>query len=173
MKIPKFRNTTRLIRWMKRFGSPERLPADREEVFFKTKKEDPVLVAHNLCQYCWVVGKVDERLEGLLKAAPNCVVEYARMCFNRGFGEISDDLKNSLKPHSASLYHLADIYSKRLPKELEDCFDHPRWAFEYSKRVICGRLPSHLESVFFKDTQYASGYAFEVIRGFEMGRARI
>lgn len=166
MKIPKFRNTARLIRWMKKMGWSERLPPDREEVFFKTKKEEPHYVAANLANYCWIVGKVDERLEGLLKSHPTPVIEYARMCHHRGFGEISEDLKNSIKTYSSALYYLAELYGKRLPVELEDCFDDPRWAFQYSKEILRGRLPSHLESVFFKDTAYASRYAFEVIRGF-------
>lgn len=166
MKIPKFRNTTRLVRWMKKMGHIERLPRDREQVFFTTKKEDPNMVAHNLAQYCWVVGKIDENLESLLKANCSAVIEYARMCHHRGHGEISDDLKNSLKNNSGALYQLAEMYGKRLPKELEDCFDQPMWAFQYAKNVLCGRLPAHLENVFFKNTQYASRYAFEVIRGF-------
>lgn len=166
MKIPKFRNTTRLVRWMNKNHHNERLTADREEVFFKTKKEEPYLVAHNLAQYCWRVGKVEERLENLLKAHSSAVIEYARMCWNRNLGEISKDLKDSLKGHSAALYNLAQLYDSRLEKELEDTFEHPNWAFQYAKDILRGRLPAHLESIFFKDARMASKYAFEVIRGF-------
>jgi hypothetical protein len=48
--------------------------------------------------------------------------------------------------------------------------DDPRFCFTYSKEVLKGRLPSHLESVFFKDSYIASRYAFEVIRGFSSVR---
>jgi hypothetical protein len=165
MRIPKFRNTTRLLRWVSKFHGGKRLPRDREQVFFTVKKEEPQQVAMNLAQYCCHFGKIEEEFENLLKACPDAVLTYARTANNMGF-EFSSDLEDSLKGKSSQLYSLACMRGCRLPARLEDTIEHPYFALHYATEVLKGRLPPHLETVFFKDARVASQYAFEVIRGF-------
>lgn len=165
MRIPKFRNTTRLVRWVNKYQSGTRLPRDREQVFFTTKKELPELVASNLAEYCHHVGKIEPEFENLLKANPDAVLTYARIGIHHGF-EISEEIEDALKGHCSQLYSLAVSRGRRLPERLEDTINEPYWALQYATEVLKGRLPSHLESVFFKDARVASQYAFEVIRGF-------
>lgn len=166
MRIPKFRNTTRLVKWMKRMDYWERLPSSHEEVFFTVKKEEGYVVAYNLTMYCWRVGKLEPRFENLLIGHPDSVIEYAKILKSKQLGEISEELKVSLKGVGRCLFQLAELYERRLPKELEDTMEDPAFAYRYAKDILCGRLPSHLEPVFFKNTTYASKYAFDVIRGF-------
>jgi len=166
MRTPKFRNTARLLLWMKRHGWGERLPSHSEQVFFNSKKEDPSTIAVNLATYAWVAGKLELPFESVLKNSPMAVVDYAKMLLARVNEKISEDLQDSLKGCSAQLVQLAQVYKERLPARLEDTICEPYWALDYAKSVLRGRLPSHLECVFFKDPRIASRYAFEVIRGF-------
>ena len=165
MKIPKFRNTTRLLRFVKKYHAHKRLPRDREQVFFTSKKETPEFVAQTLSEYAWHSGKLEVDLENLLKASPSAVITYAR-AIRREDLDISEDLEDALKGHSNQLYQLAQMRDKRLPTRLEDTIDKPYFALKYATDILHGRLPSHLETVFFKDARVASQYAFEVIRGF-------
>jgi hypothetical protein len=174
-KIPKFRSTTRLALWMRNnwthLRQPEtnrsRLPAEREEVFF-TSKENPSVIACNLAEYALRTGRLEEKFEQLLKADAGATLRYLNTM--KHFEEtISEDLLDSLKGKSPQLLSWAKT-TGRLPTHLEDSMDDPRFCFTYSKEVLKGRLPSHLESVFFKDSYIASRYAFEVIRGFSSVR---
>lgn len=165
MKIPKFRNTTRLVHWMRKSGHRERLSNEHEQVFFKCKKEDPTLIASNLAQYSWYVGSLGSELEALLKCNHHSIYEYARMLHNRHL-ELPEALENELSGDSRYLVLVAELRERRLPTHLEDTIDDPSWAYKYAKVVLLGRLPAHLEKVFFKDTYWASKYAFDVIRGF-------
>jgi hypothetical protein len=164
MKIPKFRNTTRLLRFVKKYHQ-KRLPRYVEEVFFKTKKEEPRVVAQNLAEYTWHAGKMEVEFENLLKADADAVLTYARVLFHQEL-KISEELEDSLKGHSCQLYMLAQMRGERLPARLEDTIDDPYYALSYATSVLKGRLPAHLEPVFFKSSRFASQYAFEVIRGF-------
>lgn len=165
MKIPKFRNTTRLLRFVNKYHTQNRLPRDREQVFFTTKKEPPEVVATNLSEYTWHAGKLEVEFENLLKASPEAVITYARVLHNREM-KISEDLEDALKGHSNQLYSLAQMREERLPARLEDTISDPYFALKYATDILHGRLPSHLEPVFFKSARFASQYAFEVIRGF-------
>lgn len=167
LKIPKFRTARRLVGWMEQNWhrlNPCRLPGDREEVFFKTKKESPQELAGLVAIYSNRVGKLEPRLEELLKANKDSVIAYIQALRSRE-QKVSQDLMDSLAGDSRNLYRLGKLQG-RLPQHLEDTIVDPRFAFMYSKEVLRGRLPSHLEDVFFKDTYYAAKYAFEVIRGF-------
>ena len=167
LKIPKFRTATRLVAWMEQNGhrlNPCRLPEDREQVFFRTKKETPQELAACVASYAHRVGKLEPRFEELLKANHDSVISYVQAVRPRE-QEVSEDLIDSLAGDSRSLFRLGKEIG-RLPKHLEDTFGDPRFAFLYAKEVLRGRLPSHLEDVLFKDAYYAAKYAFDVIRGF-------
>lgn len=167
MKIPKFRNTTRLVKWVKKWHSGSRLPRDREQVFFTSKKESPELIAQNLADYSWNSTGLEAEFEKILVAHPPSVITYARR-INQFNTRISEYLEDSLKGHTMQLYELACLYNQRVPTRLEDTIvdGSPYWALRYATEIIRGRLPLHLESVFFKDARIASQYAFQVIRGF-------
>jgi hypothetical protein len=168
LKIPRFRTSKRLVAWMEnnwhRLQPVCRLPADREQVFFKTKKERPEELAACVASYAHRVGKLDEPLEELLKANHDMVISYAETLMGRD-QEVPQNLMDSLAGDSRNLYRLGKIVG-RLPEYLESTISEPRFAFMYSKEVLCGRLPSKQEDVFFGSEYYAAKYAFEVIRGF-------
>ena len=170
MSIPKFRNTARLVKYVKKIGNYERLPREIEQVFFTTKKETPEFVAENLAFYSNYVGKLEPEFERILKGSNNAILQYARVLHNRMNCRISEELQDNLKGDSSNLYSLALLYDSRLPAHLEDSIDQPFFALKYATDVLRGRLPKHMEDVFFKDTRMASEYAFDVIRGFSSVR---
>lgn len=163
--IPKFRNTSRLVQFVAKNWSSinSRLPPDREEVFFKTK-EEPARVATNLYAYSNYVGKMPERFEELLKANKQSLLNYIVRMDNTGLH--CEALLDDLRGHGMLLYRWAKSTDKRLPEHLEGSIEDPNPAYYYAKEVIRGRLPAHMEKVFFKDPYWASKYAFDVIRGF-------
>lgn len=167
LKIPRFRSAKRLVMWME--GNWHRLktcrlPAEVEQVFFKTKKEAPNELAGCVAMYAHRVGKLEEPFEELLKANHDSVIAYIQALMGRE-QEVSQNLVDSLAGDSRNLYRLGKIVG-RLPEHLESTISDPRFAFMYSKEVLCGRLPSKQEDVFFGSDYYAAKYAFEVIRGF-------
>ena len=127
MQIPKFRKTSRLIKYVQFNGLNSRLPSDREEIFF-TAKEEPHTIASAVASYAGNVGQLDEKLENLLKIkdSPQVlgpIMHYAKVLRNRGV-------------HS-------------LPLHLEEClkgYDHDM--LRYAKDVLRGRLPEYLENTF-------------------------
>jgi len=170
-KIPKFRTAPRLVEWVKKNWHGERLSSDREAVFFKYVDKHPVRAASLVAEYASFVGKLDSALEELLKADLQSLLRYVKICHSRE--EDVGNLVYSLKTNSNLLYSWAHHCKKRLPKDLEDCLDDgtpscPRWCYRYAKEVLKGRLPEHLEEVFpkYNDSDHASLYAFDVIRGF-------
>jgi hypothetical protein len=175
-KIPKFRTTHRLVLWMKNNWTAihnydtnrARLPPDHEEVFFKSKKEAPEVIASNLAEYAFRAGKLEPRFEELLKCDAGAVLRYLKS-MHRLEEATSEDLLHCLKGKNPQLYGWAQTVG-RLPSFLEDTFDEPKHCFFYAQQILRGRLPSHLEGVFFKDAYFASKYAFEVIRGFSSVR---
>lgn len=168
VKVPKFRSARRALEWLRknRFNSQmDRLPPEREEVFFKDKSDPSVLAGHVLAYSRYVCQPLGERFEELLKPNKGAVLCYIREAHSRG-QELNQSLVDELKGSSNNLYHWACHIEQRLPKHLEDSIEEPLWALKYAKDVLRGRLPKHLEKVFFKSAEYASQYAFEVIRGF-------
>jgi len=167
IKIPKFRTVRRLVMWMERNWHRigwHRLPREREQVFFTTKGESPENVASCLARYSHWSGKLESDLEELLKPHRDSVLDYIRVVVGME-QEASESLMLSLSGDSRNLYRLGKVVG-RLPQTLEDTISEPKFAFLYAKEVLCGRLPRHLEDVFFKDAYFAAKYAFEVIRGF-------
>lgn len=173
ISIPKFRSARRLLQWMERNwsrfvqeGRPTRLPPERERVFLTTKREEPSVVASCIARYARWSGRLEGEYEEVLRPFGDQLFEYMR---NVHFKEQSaEHLLDWLSGDSRNLYKWAKLIDSRLPKHLEDTISDPRCAFLYSKEVLLGRLPSHLEEVFFADAEgyYAAKYAFEVIRGF-------
>lgn len=168
IKIPKFRNARRALDWLKKNryneNAPRRLPEDREEVFFNGKT-DPVQLSHIVVSYSSFVGRrLSPRFEELIVQSHQALFQYIRLHWDNDEGD--PELLNNLKGDSRFLYHYATWKNRRLPKHLEDSIEEPHYALKYAKEVIRGRLPEHLEKVFFKSAEHASEYAFEVIRGF-------
>lgn len=65
VSIPRFRTTTRLITWMRRNRVNERVPAEIEQVFFKSK-ESADRVSNNIRLYANMAGSVSEALESCI-----------------------------------------------------------------------------------------------------------
>lgn len=167
IKIPMFRTTSRLIRWIEKHGWNERLDEEREKVFFKpSKKEDPSAIAHNVAMYANMVGKLPVEFERLLAHSAQATYTYCTHLHSHRGEELSTEVVDYMKGHSVLLVRWAHCIESRLPKHLEDSIQDPGQCLKYAKEILKGRLPSHLESVFFKDIYYATKYAFEVIRGF-------
>lgn len=168
VKVPKFRSARRALEWLRknRYNNQmDRLPPEREEVFFKDKSEPSTLAGHVLAYSRYVGQPLGERFENLLRPNKGAVLHYIREMHQRG-NEVNHSLLEELKGSSNHLYNWACHTEQRLPKHLEDSMDEPLWVLKYAKDVLRGRLPEHLEKVFFKSAEYASQYAFEVIRGF-------
>ena len=170
MKIPKFRVTGRISTWFDKHGHGDlpngRLPSEIEEVFFKSK-EDAYVIAQNVADYAHYVGRLELRFEKLMVGHPDAAFNYLTNVRHDG-GELNPELLNTLKGHGGYLVQWSKIVASRLPPELEDTLKDAdaRYAYQYAKEVLCGRLPEHLEDVFFKDETIAARYAFDVIRGF-------
>lgn len=165
-RIPKFRSARRAVEWLKRErwnDGPNRLPADREEVFFK-EDSDLKQQAHHVFAYSQYVGeRLSPRFESILIHNHTCLLNYMKINLGK-----EDDLSllENLKGDSQHLYHWAAWTGRRLPSHLEESIEEPYYALKYATEVVRGRLPEKMEKVFFKSAQHASEYAFEVIRGF-------
>lgn len=181
VKIPKFRKTGRIASWMDKNEYTFRMPEEIENLFFTTK-EDAEEVLINLTEYHRQIDEpLPENLENLLyekaketipKAEENLsfVYDFLGYCF-RGVScadntESFQKYIDLYKGKSTHLVQWAKWTNKRLPTHLEDSIDDPQELLDYAKEVVKGRVPSHLEDVFFKDVHVATQYAFDVIRGF-------
>lgn len=175
MKIPKFRVASRVNSWLEKHGTGSlpngRMPSDREGVFFKGK-EDDCIIADQVAEYASHVGPLELRFEKLMVGHPNAAYNYLRTVWyaksNNPELELNPELLNTLKGQGYFLLAWSQVTGERLPTELEDTFKdaEPQYAYEYAKKILCGRLPEHIEDVFFKCEVYAARYAFDVIRGF-------
>jgi hypothetical protein len=173
-KIPKFRSAARLVLWFRQKWHSTRLSPDREKVFFKCADKNPVAAATRLAEYAGFVGKLDSNLELLFLAEPQQLLKYIKTVHSRE-QEVNPALVEALKSRGSSslLYSWAIHIKRRLDEDLENALDDgtpqcAKWCYRYSKDVLRGRLPEHLEDVFSKydDSYHASKYAFDVIRGF-------
>lgn len=181
VKIPKFRKTLRVGDWMDKHEHYERLPKEIEQVFFKTKEGYAERVQGLVGYLLHIEGDKPEELENLLY---ECAVKAIEMeeeqnrnsnayyildyCTKRYqySGVIEDRFVDLLKGASHQLFSWARTIQKRLPAHLEDSIDDPSVLLCYATEIVRGRLPSHLEQVFFKNVHVATRYAFDVIRGF-------
>jgi len=176
IKIPRFRKVGRISTWMEKNEYSESNP-EIEKLFFSTNEPaEDVLVA--LISYNDMVSDMRQELKDLLyDKAVICippanqnltyVQEYKAYCYRLWIDDTLEQKYIDLfKGKSGCLGDWAGMTDERLPDYLEDSIDDPDVLLDYSKRVLRGRLPSHLEDVFFKDVRVATEYAFEVIRGF-------
>jgi hypothetical protein len=170
MNVPKFRSTTRLVRWVSKNHQTTRIPFDRESLFLNGK-ETQSLRAANLANYACYVGRAKE-LEGILVGEHQAALSYLKAAYSRE-KVVCEEVLPILKGHADCLYQWGR-HIGRLPKELEDSFlgapDSPRYGFLYAKEVLRGRLPEHLEEILESSSHFAAKYAFEVIRGFSSCR---
>lgn len=169
IKIPKFRTPGRALAWMKRNRRTYkgRLPEEREQVFFKCKI-DPYLLASLVLEYFQRTGyePLPEKFENLLRPNHQALLSYLQQTCSKDGRQADPSLVDEFKGDSCCLVNWARNMESRLPKHLEDSIEDPHWALCYATEVLRGRLPEHLEKVFFKDAETASQYAFKVIRGF-------
>lgn len=181
-KIPKFRKSIRISKWMNDNGHHERIP-EAEHLFFNTT-ESPREILKSLIAYSCMANYWDsEDKIPLPEELENLMHEKAKACI--------PETESPYDPHVHELFHYckrnpekaqkfidlfegkcgrlvqwAQFTKKRLPQHLEDSLSDPEELLTYAKEVIRGRLPEHLENVFFKDVHLATEYAFDVIRGF-------
>ena len=189
VKIPKFRKTSRIASWMEKNEYEGRMPKEVENLFFTTK-ESATEILNSLTDYHDRIDQfLPEELENLLyekakESIPNAdesfSFEFLNYLRNRSAYEddnyderFSDESLSNIQKYidlykgkSSQLVRWAVWTNKRLPAHLEDSISDPEELLTYSKEVLRGRLPSHLEDVFLKDVHTATQYAFDVIRGF-------
>lgn len=132
--IPKFRLTSRLIRWIEEeYYGYTRLPKNIEEVFFKSK-EDPQTIANNLIRYAQKTSQdnLDSDLEGVIKKCPSAVVQYIYhlKCHSK---PISKDLLPCLKGHGEQIAHVAQSFGRL--KDYEDDIQHPEHFVIYIQNI--------------------------------------
>lgn len=180
VKIPKFRKTSRIAPWMEKNEYEGRLPEEVENLFFNTKESAEEILISLTDYHDRIDQSLPENLENLLyekakETIPNAaenlsfVYDFLRYCWNTVVEFEKKDAQKYIDLYKGKSTHLvqwARWTDKRLPDYLEDSIDDPVELLDYAKVVVRGRLPSHLEDVFFKDVHMATQYAFDVIRGF-------
>lgn len=121
LHVPKFRCVARLTDWVRRRYVKNRLPADKEQVFFKVAEKDPKLAAKHLCLYAQWVGPLDENLEELLKVSPESVMSYGETISRATAGSkrLPVGLHSVLAGNFQLLIRLARHLNGRISPELE------------------------------------------------------
>lgn len=141
IQAPRFRSTTRLVQWVRRYRFPGRLPLDSERCFFRTK-EAPEKVSKNLLYYSNYAGELGE-LESLL--LPSELPQYVRVLHTKGV-KPSLSILSLLDPERLVW---ASSFLKRLPEELEARIKDPSLMASYAAEV--GPLREDLEDVMLGD----------------------
>lgn len=167
-KIPKFRTLNGLVSWVRNKNIRDRLPAEREELFFKSNEND-VKKSVYLGQYAAYVGKLSPELEELLVHDLASVVDYQCRIHREGHGLLPDHILKHLEGKDRLLVRLGRGLG-RLPSWLEDTINEPKSIVDYAKYVVKDRLPSHMEERLVGDADQAVKYAFDVVRGFSSPR---
>lgn len=132
--IPKFRLTSRLVKWIEEeYYGQTRLPKNIEEVFFKSK-EDQQTIANNLIRYAQRVSQdnLDSGLEGVIKKCPSAVVQYIHHLTSHS-KPISSDLIPVLKGHGEQIAQVAQSVGRL--KEYEDDIQHPEHFVNYINNI--------------------------------------
>lgn len=156
LHTPKFRTVGRLTDWVRRRRIAVRLSPDREQVFFKTAKDDPKSAATHLVKYAEWVGPLDAGLENLLRADPACVMAYGEVIARR-FVKLPDHLHSCLAGNYQLLIRLvrhlsgtnAACMSSRLSPELEGTiFDDLKYPdLQACEKARASRAASYAEHV--------------------------
>jgi hypothetical protein len=148
--IPKFRKAKRLVRWVGDNGYRQRLPRDREEVFFKEHSEGK-LNLNFIASYSAYVGPIPE-MEFMLMGQGEHIIPYAKNCRSHG-RMIGDVLRDSITDEASLLTYARNF--GRLPPHLEERITLPGIAVSYSETVVRGRLPEEMElRIFSRESAY-------------------
>jgi len=141
VSIPRFRTTARLVTWMRRNRVRERVPAEIEQVFFKSK-ESQDRISHNIRVYAGYVGEISDELESLI--LDSHVASYIAVTHRRGV-QFKESLLNRL-----SVPHLLYVsqYSGRL-RDHEHKIVSPSDVAEYASNV--GPLSEEMERRLYGD----------------------
>lgn len=141
VSVPRFRTTARLVTWMRRNKVRERVPAEVERAFFKSK-ESPDKISNNIRVYAGFVGEIPEELESLI--LDSHVASYIALVHRRGV-KFRDSLLNRL-----SVPHLIYVtqYSGRL-RDHEHKIVSPSDVSEYASNV--GPLSEEMERRLYGD----------------------
>lgn len=164
--IPKFRLTSRLIRWIENeYYGYTRLPKNIEEVFFKSK-EDPQTIANNLIRYAQKTSQdnLDSELEGVIKKCPSAVVQYVYHLKSHS-KPVSKDLLPCLKGHGEQIAQVAQSFGRL--KDYEDDIEHPEHFVAYVNNIRIhegkvSRIPE-MESRIFDPNKFPAGKVAECL----------
>lgn len=173
MYTPRFRMTSRMIKWMDENYHPrKRFPEDIEKVFFKSKESEDV-IAYNLVQYAERIDDpITVDMEKLIEKHPNSMVQYIKHLHYSGL-EIRPELLNSLKGNGSCLAELGSTVG-RLPRELEQDIVHPENFLTYVTQLRLNkgfeqRIIEQESIVFFsnglspeKNAEYVAKYALHI-----------
>lgn len=146
LHVPKFRCVARLTDWVRRRYIKQRLPSDREQVFFKVAEKDPVFAAKHVALYAHWVGPLDEGLESILRASPDKVMAYAEgISRTPWLAKLPTHLHSSLAGDHKLLLRLARHLGSRLSPELETALVNG--CFPGHEKEAAARLVSYAEIV--------------------------
>lgn len=167
MIIPKFRLTSRLIKWMdENYYQNTRFPSRNEEVFFKSK-EDSGTIANNLVHYASKVymDKLDGDLEDVIKKSPSAVVAYIAHLKSRS-RNMNSGLLLSLAGHGQFIAQVSTSLG-RLSKEFEDDIQHPEHFVQYMNGIRMhdgkvNRIPE-MEARIFDPNKFPAGKVAECV----------
>lgn len=171
LHTPKFRTLSRLTDWVRRRCIRTRLPADREQVFFKVAETNPRDVASHLVKYAEWVGPLGTDLENLLRSEPECVMAYGEVLARWIPNEPGDrhrlpeHLHSCLAGNYGLLARLSRHIGKRISPELEktifdDCTDakmRASRAVSYAENV--GKLDEDMEQMICGENGMVLKYA--------------
>lgn len=166
MFIPKFRLTSRLVKWMdENYYQYTRFPLRNEEVFFKSK-EDANTIAMNLVHYARKVyqDSLSSDLEDVIKKSPAAVVNYIIHLKNTS-KPVGSDLILSLKGHGEYIAQVANSVGRL--KDFEDDIQNPEHFVAYVNNIRMhegkgNRIPE-MEGRIFDPNKFPSAKVAECV----------
>lgn len=142
---PKFRSMNRLVDWVRRRGTHQRLPEDREQIFLTGGFE----AARHLVKYSMCVGYLGEELEKLLLPFPQHVVAYAEVLGrSRSYStnhKLAEHLHPAVKGNGNLILRLARHLGGRVGQDIESSMSDPGVIVRYAEAV--GPLDESLERI--------------------------
>lgn len=153
VSIPRFRTTARLVSWMRRNRVQERVPAEIEQVFFKSK-ESADRISQNVRLYAGMVGGLSDELEACILDAH--VASYISLMHHRKGCKCKENLLDRL-----GVSHLVYVsqYFGRLPNH-EHKILYPSDVSGYASNI--GPLPEEMERRLYGDPMSIMRY-FKVL----------
>lgn len=152
VSVPRFRTTARLVTWMRRNKVRERVPAEIERVFFKSK-ESADRISQNVRLYAGFVGEISDELEACL--LDKHVASYIALIHRRGV-KFKESLLDRL--NVSQLIYVTQ-YSGRQPN-YEHKIVSPSDVSEYASNV--GPLSEEMERRLYGDPMSIMRY-FKVL----------